>query len=189
MRSVRRDASRNRSLLVAAARAAMLEGVALPLDEVAARAGVGTATLYRHFASREVLEREVYRTVLREEVEPILALIDRDDPRGSFVEVSLRLIATFEQYRRPGAATLDLPSLLDDVFDELSAPFAELMREGQGRGEIRPDVDVHDTLWLFQIMVTAFSVPSATAQVRRRYLSLLFDALAPAEHGDLPPLD
>lgn len=166
----------------------MLEGSVLPLDEIASRAGVGTATLYRHFANREVLEREVYRTVLRDEVEPILELIDRDDPRGSFVEVSMRMIDVIAQYHRPGTPPPDLPSILDDVFDELSAPFDGLLRDGQGRGEIRPDVDVRDTLWLFQMMVTAFSVPSATPQVRRRYLSLLFDGLAPGAGQELPPL-
>lgn len=187
MKPVRKDASRNRAQIVAAARRAMLEGEALPLDEIAARAGVGTATLYRHFASRDVLETEVYRAVLVDEIEPILELIDHEDARTSFVEISLRMIGVIEQYRRPGAPAPDLPRLLGGVFDELSAPFAELLHDGQERGELRPDIDVRDTLWLFQIMVTAFSVPSATAMVRRRYLSLLFDGLVAGTQRELPP--
>lgn len=187
MRPVRRDATRNRSLLVEAARAAMRQGVVLRLEEIAARAGVGTATLYRHFAGREALEQEVYRTVLRDAAGSILDLVDEDDPRGSFVEMSLRLTEVLDEHRRPGAPPPDLVSILDGVFDELSAPFEELLRDGQERGEIRPDLDVRDMLWLLQISASAFSVPSATPQVRRRYLSLLFDGLAPGRAGELPP--
>lgn len=47
---VRRDARRNRDLLIAAAREAFAaQGLDAPLDDIARRAGVGNATLYRHF--------------------------------------------------------------------------------------------------------------------------------------------
>ena len=47
-RGARRDAQRNRALLIAAARESFAEhGVDARLDEIARRAGVGTGTLYR----------------------------------------------------------------------------------------------------------------------------------------------
>jgi AcrR family transcriptional regulator len=55
-RRVRRDAEENRErLLAVAARVALREGHTVPMAEIAARAGVGVATLYRGFADREAL--------------------------------------------------------------------------------------------------------------------------------------
>jgi AcrR family transcriptional regulator len=62
---LRADASRNRERIVAAAREAIVEhGPDVPLDEVARRAGVGNATLYRHFTDRTELIRQVALSVM-----------------------------------------------------------------------------------------------------------------------------
>ena len=61
----RADALRNRERLVTAAREMFVEfGCAVPYDEIARRAGVGNATLYRHFPSRAALVDEVFRDAL-----------------------------------------------------------------------------------------------------------------------------
>lgn len=63
-RPVRADAARNRAAIVAAATAAFAEaGHAVDVREIAARAGVGMGTLYRHFPTKD----ELLQTVLREE--------------------------------------------------------------------------------------------------------------------------
>src|SRR4029450_11929026 len=52
----RGDARRNAELLLAAAKEVFdARGVDAPLDDVARRAGVGNATMYRHFTTRRVL--------------------------------------------------------------------------------------------------------------------------------------
>lgn len=62
---LRADARRNRERIVAAAREMFVEfGAEVPLDDVARRAGVGNATLYRHFADRRELVHEVVLSVL-----------------------------------------------------------------------------------------------------------------------------
>lgn len=61
-RKPRADALRNREMLLAVARDAFLSGeVSIAFDEIARRAGVGIGTLYRHFASRDVLVEALYR--------------------------------------------------------------------------------------------------------------------------------
>ncbi|GAA1953037.1 TetR/AcrR family transcriptional regulator [Kitasatospora viridis] len=61
-RSKRADAVRNRETLVAvAAEAFVASGVDVPIREIAARAGVGVATIYRHFPTRADLVVAVYR--------------------------------------------------------------------------------------------------------------------------------
>jgi AcrR family transcriptional regulator len=58
---VRADAQRNRDALLVAAEAVYAEqGVEVSLNEIARRAGIGNATLYRHFPTREALLSEVY---------------------------------------------------------------------------------------------------------------------------------
>src|SRR5689334_22040791 len=57
----RTDAARNAGLLLAAAKELFDErGPDVPLDDVARRAGVGNATLYRHFPTRRDLIVAVY---------------------------------------------------------------------------------------------------------------------------------
>ncbi len=63
----RRDAARNRELLIDAARATFAaDGLDAPLDRIAARAGVSRATLYRHFADRDALWEAVVTDPLTE---------------------------------------------------------------------------------------------------------------------------
>src|SRR3954452_6185705 len=65
-RGLRADAHRNRQHLLAAARDVFVEqGADAPLDEIARRAGVGIATLYRRFPERAALIRAVVVDVLQ----------------------------------------------------------------------------------------------------------------------------
>lgn len=69
-RRPRSDAVRNRALLLATARSAILGGESdVGLDEIARRSGVGIGTLYRHFANRQELLEALYR-------EEIVTLLD-----------------------------------------------------------------------------------------------------------------
>ncbi|MBB5939828.1 TetR/AcrR family transcriptional regulator [Streptomyces zagrosensis] len=62
---LRADALRNRERIIAAARQMFVEhGADVPLDEIARRAGVGNATLYRHFADRRELVHHVTLSVM-----------------------------------------------------------------------------------------------------------------------------
>ncbi|WP_042393866.1 TetR/AcrR family transcriptional regulator [Streptacidiphilus carbonis] len=62
---LRADATRNRERIVAAAQEAFVEfGADVPLDEIARRAGIGNATLYRHFPDRRELARSVVLSVI-----------------------------------------------------------------------------------------------------------------------------
>ncbi|HMH94625.1 MAG TPA: helix-turn-helix domain-containing protein [Streptosporangiaceae bacterium] len=67
-----RAANRDR-LLQAAAAAFATEGLSVPLDEMARRAGVGPGTLYRHFPAKEAL----FEAVLRFEIGQLLARAQR----------------------------------------------------------------------------------------------------------------
>src|SRR6202521_5851059 len=64
-RGLRADAARNREQVLAAPRDLFVEhGADAPLDDIARRAGVGIATLYRRFPDREALVRAVALDIL-----------------------------------------------------------------------------------------------------------------------------
>ena len=81
MTSLRSDAARNRTALVAAAREVMAErGLEAPLDEIARRAGIGNATLYRRFPRRVDLIAAVFADRMADHARAVQAALDADDP-------------------------------------------------------------------------------------------------------------
>src|SRR5690349_13283257 len=82
---LRADAERNRRHLVEAARLVLAErGLEAPLDEIAKRAGVGNATLYRRFPSRGELIAAVFGDTLRDVVAATARALAEPDPWTAF---------------------------------------------------------------------------------------------------------
>ncbi|MGF7237286.1 MAG: TetR/AcrR family transcriptional regulator [Frankia sp.] len=79
---LRVDAGRNRAKIVTAAREALVEhGTDVPMDEIARRAGVGNATVYRNFPDRGTLIRTVMLSVMVRVTEQAeTALAEEPDP-------------------------------------------------------------------------------------------------------------
>jgi AcrR family transcriptional regulator len=73
-RKPRSDAKRNRECILEVAKEVFTrDGAAASLDDIARRSGVGNATLYRHFPTRDALIEAVYRS----EVEKLAAAEER----------------------------------------------------------------------------------------------------------------
>ncbi|MGH8881388.1 MAG: TetR/AcrR family transcriptional regulator [Stackebrandtia sp.] len=91
---LRADARRNREQIIAATREVFLEqGVRAPLEEIARRAGVGIATLYRRFPDRHTLIREVALdnlTLVGEELDHATA--SHPDAWGALTQFLRRLV-------------------------------------------------------------------------------------------------
>src|SRR5690242_5340581 len=89
---LRADAERNRVALLAAAREIFGEqGLEASLDEIARRAGVGNATLYRRFPRRRDLIAEVFAGQMAEYVELAGAALDEPDPWTAFAGYVARI--------------------------------------------------------------------------------------------------
>ncbi len=89
---LRSDAVRNRDALLGAARAVFAErGLDVPLDEIARLAGVGNATLYRRFPTREHLVEAVFLDRLTEYVAAVDDALADPDPWSGFRSYLLRL--------------------------------------------------------------------------------------------------
>jgi AcrR family transcriptional regulator len=189
---LRSDARRNRNLLLRAAGEVLREeGLDAPLDEIARRAGVGNATLYRHFPARE----DLYEAVFAEAG----ALLERIRERTLRIEDPwLALAAYFEEACGFFATDRGLSDLMvqgmprSRALDELRAKCDLLMRtlleRAQRAGVVRPDVGLTDVVLLFcalQRVIPAIELVSPGSW--RRHLAITLDGLRPHRGAGLPP--
>src|SRR6185312_10400197 len=148
-RPLRADAARNREKVLRAAREAFAEsGYGVPLDEIAARAGVGPGTVYRHFPSKEALFEAVVAARITDLVSDARARGDAADPGEAFFGFLAR-IAT------EAAAKRDLPdaiSVAGSLREDLFAALDLLLRRAQQAGAVRDGFRTSDLIVLLKGM-------------------------------------
>ena len=184
----RADAFANVSRIVAAARDVFsTEGPSATLTQVAAQAGVGNATLYRHFPNRQALAAAVYEDIFITDVEPVITeLVETSAPREAFLDVLERLTEVMYQ-QRPLLSSLDhLAELTVALFRRKHDFIDALVAAGQSTGDLRADLTVEDVPTFVAMVTTASVALNQPPQLRRRYLSLMVDALNPATAQTLP---
>lgn len=151
-RARRADARRNEEALIEAAAAVFVDaGVEAPVREIAAAAGVGTATIYRHFPTRADLIVAVYR----HQVEGLAAagpnLLQTEASPYAALEAWIDLFVDFLVTKHGLAAVLQSD---DDCFDPLHAyflerlvpVFAQILDAAAAAGEIHLDLEPRDLL-------------------------------------------
>ncbi|MEU4156407.1 TetR/AcrR family transcriptional regulator [Actinoplanes sp. NPDC026670] len=181
--AMRSDAFANVSRIVAAARQVFATGDGDSLNHIAKVAGVGIATLYRHFPNRESLARAAYDDIFTTEVEPLIAEFARTDaPRDALLNVAERL---YEIILREKGLVASLGNVTEET-TALLAGCAEtltpLLRKAQEAGNVRADLDPEDLPYLIAMIVAALSAVAVDGDRRRRYLGFLLDALKPPVH-------
>jgi AcrR family transcriptional regulator len=179
---LRSDARRNRERLLEVARAAFAaDGLSVPLDEIARRAGVGPGTLYRHFPAKEDLFEAVLQDRLQRLADEAAALRDARDPGAALLGFIDRLIAE-------AALKRDLVDALATAGTEFGAGLAEtgaqirtgidhLLARAQASGEIRDDLGVDDLMTIIAAMMFTLRRGGATASDPRPALAVLRDGL------------
>ncbi|MEN1975473.1 TetR/AcrR family transcriptional regulator [Cellulomonas sp. P4] len=150
-RPLRADARQNADALLVAARTVFeRSGVDAPAREVAAEAGVGVGTLYRHFPTRADLVAAVFTTEIDATAAAAEELLRRLPPGEALDE----WIARFTQFvatkqglaaaLRSGDPAFDaLPTYLENA---LGPALRALIEAAAADGEVRPDVDPMDLL-------------------------------------------
>lgn len=191
-RPLRRDAQRNRELLLRAARELFAQrGLAVTLDDVAHHAGLGVGTAYRRFGSRDELIDALFEERMRDMVTLADAALDDPDPWEGLVGLLERLVEL--QAADAGLKEVMLGGRQGRersyrVREQMRPRALELVRRAQEAGALRPDVDASD-LPLLQMMVGAVAdvATSRRPDLWRRFLALLLDGLRP-QGAPRPPL-
>jgi AcrR family transcriptional regulator len=184
-RPLRADARRNQDRILDAAQEAFSEaGPYLPLDAIAARAGVSPATLFRHFANRDELVAAVVERRFADEVEPVVAeALAGDDAWSGLVAVFAATlnVGTNRPAWRETVLLAKESGLVGVMTERFSRPVGRLLERAQADGVVRPDVGPDD---LRPIVRMLRGVMTAEVDVPRdawlRYLSLLLLTPAPA---------
>jgi AcrR family transcriptional regulator len=149
-RPLRADAARNRArVLEVAYDTFAAEGLSVPIDEIARRAGVGAGTVYRHFPTKDDLYRAVVQDRLENITESGRALLDTGDP-GEALFTFLRSMvlqwgATDQGLTEALAGVgIDIAIAMPDVETDFMGMLADLLRAGQKAGAVRADLDARD---------------------------------------------
>jgi AcrR family transcriptional regulator len=183
-RARRVDAQANRARILDVAEAVFgAGGEAASTEEVARRAGVGIATVFRHFPTKAallqaVLVRRFDR--LRDRAE---ALLDPTDPGTAFFDF-------FRQLVTDAATKITIAEALfaaggDDEGEAVQASnglrraVGALLRQAQRAGAVRDDVELPEVYTLLVAVSRATADPDLEDEVRARALAIIFDGLAP----------
>jgi AcrR family transcriptional regulator len=190
-RPLRRDVLRNRVALLAAAREVFAaQGLDAPLEHIARRAGVGIATLYRHFPTRADLIDAILTASVRAYVRIAEEALARDDPWDGLVhflegtcelEAADRGLNDMMSMRLPAAAGADAAK--SRMYDLA----VRIVRRAQDSGQLRADVTPED---LALLTWANTRIQDATAGIApnawRRHLALLLDGFRAAAARPLP---
>lgn len=186
--SSRRDARRNHESLLREARRLFAErGIDAPLDELAARAGVGAGTVYRHFPNRDALIREIYDTAVAElhdlapeilgaesawrSVELYVERLGAWVADSPYLPAVMRRVAELDPAHRPG---IEFQPLVEG-----------LVARAQAEGALRDDVTAVDLGILVDMLGSLGQYGGEYLPFWRRQLTIVLDGLR-ARPGTTP---
>ncbi|NUR63652.1 MAG: TetR/AcrR family transcriptional regulator [Catenulispora sp.] len=192
-RAPRADAIRNRERILAAACDLFTEvGSQAPIDEVARRAGIGNATVYRHFPDREALVLGVVQHVLKRTGDRAeQAIAEVEDPFGA---LSRFVHACAEE--RIGAVCVVLDGAYDPgeaevatLTGRLNALVEAMMARARRAGTLRCDVDLGDIILAVSQLTRPLPDLAGYHRGPHRYLQLFLDGLRAPAASTLPADD
>jgi AcrR family transcriptional regulator len=149
-RPLRADAARNRArVLEVAYETFAADGLAVPIDEIARRAGVGAGTVYRHFPTKEDLYRAVVEDRIRHIVDEGRALVAADDPGEALFTFLRSMVLQWGATDRGLSDALagfgiDVETVIPEAEVDFLGMLGDLLRAAQKAGTVRRDVDVPD---------------------------------------------
>jgi AcrR family transcriptional regulator len=190
-RALRSDAERNRRLVLeAAAEAFAEEGLDVGMAAIARRAGVGNATVFRRFPSKDALIEAIVDSRIAELIAAAERAAEIEDPWDSLVDV-LEATAALQArdhgfFQATEEFMLRHPDLLRRHRPIIEA-IDPLLARAQAAGVVRDDVTTLDLMGLVKGSVVCLP-PSRGLRDDgwRRYLSIMLDALRPGAATPLP---
>jgi AcrR family transcriptional regulator len=177
----RADARRNeQTLLEAAAAVFVTSGVQAPVRDIAAKAGVGMGTIYRHFPTRADLVIAVYRHQVQACAEAGPTLLASSETAHAALAAWIQLFVDFLVTKHGLAAALRSDNASFDTLhayflDRLVPVCAQLLAAAADAGEIRSDVTAYELM--YGVGNLCVGLDSDTRYDARRLVGLLIAGL------------
>jgi AcrR family transcriptional regulator len=162
----RADAQRNRDLLLTAAKDIFTErGIDAPLDDIARRAGVGNATMYRHFPTRSDLIVAVYADEVAELCARGHKFAASHSPREALFAWLADFVAHIASKKELALAIVDdrteaRSTLLGQWHAAVHSTASSLLTRAQQAAEVRADLEVTELLSLANGIALSGAPPS-----------------------------
>ncbi|WP_019075705.1 TetR/AcrR family transcriptional regulator [Streptomyces hokutonensis] len=188
MRAPRADAARNRDQLLAVATRVFASADAEPsMRAIAREAGVGIATLYRHFPTRESLVDAVYRDQVGRLTTGAHELLGRLAPAAAmrrWMDLFGDWIATKNGMLDTLLAMIESGEIAHvQTRTELLTAITRMLDAGRAAGDLRSDVTAEDIAAALIGIFTVAPRPEREAQADR-LLNLLMDGLRATDRPD-----
>jgi AcrR family transcriptional regulator len=190
-RRLRVDAERNRAALLDAAREVFAEqGLEAPLEEIALRAGVGIATLYRRFPNRGQLVAAALVGNFAQYAEAAERALAVPDPWAGFAGFIER-ICELQAADRGLSDLLSMALPGDERIEQLrrlaNDRVVELIERTKAAGQLREDFAGEDIPLLLVAHAAVVDVTREDApDARRRFVALMLDAFQRQDGAALP---
>lgn len=178
----RRDARENRRALLEVSAQVLAEDPSASMDQIAARAGLGRATVYRHVAGRAELVHEVAEAALQSAAEAVRSAAPEE---GATPDALLRVLTALVREGSEHRSLLLLGIARDPAFltarAQVLAPITELVGRGVAAGELRPDLDPAWALSALLALLQA-AVSEGRPNAVETVWTTLIEGWLPAQH-------
>jgi AcrR family transcriptional regulator len=190
-RALRVDAERNRDAILSAARAVFAErGTNAPLEEIARRADVGIATLYRRFRTREDLLAAAFEPKLCAYAAASRAACAEPDPWigfCGFVWAVCEMQASDAAFADVVALTFPATDGLDRRLRQATSGLDDVIARAKATGDLRSDFVRQDLIVLLMANAGVLNATHGHApQAWRRFAAYMLDAFAAPGRSPLP---
>jgi AcrR family transcriptional regulator len=178
-RPLRADAARNRArVLEVAYETFASEGLSVPVDEIARRAGVGAGTVYRHFPTKEDLFRAVVEDRIRGIIGEGRSLLAAD-PSGALFEFLRSMVLKWGATDRGLSEALagvgvDVEKVMPEAEGEFYSMLGDLLLAAQDAGVVRRDVSAPDVK---AVMVGLQAMQTYDENAAKRLTDVVLDGL------------
>jgi AcrR family transcriptional regulator len=179
-RPLRADAVRNRARVLEVAYQTFAdEGLSVPIDEIARRAGVGAGTVYRHFPTKEDLFRAVVADRIRRIVDEGHALAHGEAPGEALFTFLRSMVLQWGATDRGLTDALagygiDIETAMPEAEGEFLGVLGELLKAARDAGTVRRDVDVADVK---AILVGCLAMQAANPDAAQRLTEVVLQGL------------
>jgi AcrR family transcriptional regulator len=165
------------------------QGITVPVDLIAEKAGVGVGTLYRHFPTKEKLFEAILVRRIVEIAADARARVDSEDPGAAFFAFLQHLVQESALKRdliqALVGAGVEIELAAAESKRDLEAAVSELLEVAQAAGAVRSDVTPAVVLSLVGATCIACERPN-TAALPEDLLNIVFDGLRPPAATAVP---